>query len=164
MKTEFKQIPGFEEYTINKSGNFIYKNGQQISIFLHGPLKKRYAARIGKNIKYVHRLVALTFVKNNDPIFNKVVKHKDGNLLNNHYSNLFWGNMRDECRIKAIEQHKKRIDEKIKYNYSRTKKETEQKILKLYGKGIKINDIADILKLSKTTVKRILKNVYDEKQ
>jgi aspartyl-tRNA synthetase len=37
----------------------------------------------------IHRLVALHFVENNDPKKN-VVNHKDGNKLNNHYTNLEW--------------------------------------------------------------------------
>lgn len=38
--------------------------------------------------KYIHRLVAEHFVKNIDK--KEIVNHKDGNKLNNHFSNLEW--------------------------------------------------------------------------
>jgi len=41
----------------------------------------------------VHRLVATHFLKKNDESF--VVNHKDGNRLNNHYSNLEWVSQRE---------------------------------------------------------------------
>lgn len=38
----------------------------------------------------VHRLVAETFVENKYPDIRKHINHKDGNKLNNHFSNLEW--------------------------------------------------------------------------
>lgn len=42
---------------------------------------------VSKNL-YIHRLVAQHFIKNPDK--KPVVNHKDGDKLNNHYSNLEW--------------------------------------------------------------------------
>jgi hypothetical protein len=39
---------------------------------------------------YVHRLVALHFIPNNDPLHKTIVNHIDGNKLNNNVSNLEW--------------------------------------------------------------------------
>lgn len=38
----------------------------------------------------VHRLVAQYFVENSDPEHKIIVNHKDGNKMNNYYTNLEW--------------------------------------------------------------------------
>lgn len=43
----------------------------------------------------VSRLVAKYFVKNDDPEHKKVVKHINGNTLDNHASNLYWTSNRE---------------------------------------------------------------------
>ena len=43
---------------------------------------------------YVHRLVAIHFIKNHDPK-KTYVNHKDGNKLNNHVENLEWVSPRE---------------------------------------------------------------------
>lgn len=50
----------------------------------------------------VHRLVAEYFVSNPDPMQNTVVDHKDGNKLNNHYTNLEWVTPKENKR-RAVE-------------------------------------------------------------
>ncbi|TRX72232.1 HNH endonuclease [Carboxylicivirga sp. M1479] len=67
---------------------------------------------------YVHRLVAQAFVRNPKPVSNKMVFHIDHNTLNNHYSNLKWGNRQD-----AIERMRATRKEELKNpNYRGTSK------------------------------------------
>lgn len=48
-----------------------------------GPTNKKHTTQI-------HRLVAMHFVDNPDPENKNVVNHKDGNKMNNYYTNLEW--------------------------------------------------------------------------
>lgn len=66
-------------------------------VIFDGPtrIKKQYLSTGGRNFVvhkgrtvYVHKLVAVRFVKNPNEFKN--VKHLDGDVLNNHYKNLEW--------------------------------------------------------------------------
>ena len=90
-KSEMKEIPGFPGFLINQDGTEIvspYRNKLSASIqnqYLHVTLC------LDLKIKRtsVHRLVAITYL---GPATEEKpwVNHKDGNKLNNHYSNLEW--------------------------------------------------------------------------
>ena len=87
----FVQIKDYPNYFINE-------NGECKSNHVSKPIKPRTAGKGylcyqlrnqngGKN-KYIHRLVAETFIPNPDNL--PIVDHIDGNKKNNHVSNLRW--------------------------------------------------------------------------
>ena len=51
------------------------------------------------NNQFVHRLVALQFVQNENPETNNVVNHLDSNKLNNSISNLEWTTQSRNCKL-----------------------------------------------------------------
>lgn len=103
---EWRVIPDFENYEINNYGDIISyvkdkNNPKYLSPSLSGD--KRYLViSLYKNRKphifYIHRLVLLAF-KGPCP-FGLECRHKDGNRLNNHISNLIYGtheeNLKDD--------------------------------------------------------------------
>lgn len=48
--------------------------------------------------EFVHRLVAEVFVPNDDPVHKTDVNHRDGNKLNNDYTNLEWVTRSDNVK------------------------------------------------------------------
>src|SRR5271157_53474 len=87
----YKPIQGFEKYSIYNDGRIMGPKGNFINVWVGfgGYLYTTISnGRASKKTVYIHRLVAEFFVPNT---FNKPeVNHKDGNRLNNYYTNLEW--------------------------------------------------------------------------
>jgi hypothetical protein len=100
---QFRVIPCFTRYAVSCDGDVIEIASLQTlkvcdnlkrhgvtdsypSVYIYNPEKNSY-----KYI-YIHRLVALAWVKNhhNDFEMRPIVNHKDGNKKNYHYKNLEW--------------------------------------------------------------------------
>ena len=116
-----KEIKGFENlYTIDEYGNvYSIRNKKYLKKTLSR--KGYYQVHLRDTRKHsktchVHRLVAETFIPNDDPINKTTVDHINGDKTNNHISNLRWlsnsensslGNQNKDCSflykpIKAI--------------------------------------------------------------
>ena len=68
----------------------------------------------GKLVK-IHKLVALAFVKNSNPLVNVVINHIDTNKKNSNFSNLEWTTQKDNCNKFMVseyaEAYKKRVSD-----------------------------------------------------
>lgn len=98
MKEEWKDIIGYEDfYKISNTGKVFSKRQNRtikpqpnssgyLRVQLNGINTHKYV--------FIHRLVALHFVKNHDEEVNTVVNHLDCNYLNNNADNLEWTTMK----------------------------------------------------------------------
>ena len=104
---KYRIIPNFTSYAISKEGEIIKVNDQEkINIkkvsatypycYIYNPEKSKFAC------VYIHRLVALAWVKNNDYLIKCSVNHIDGNKENFYYRNLEWVSYLDN-NLHAIE-------------------------------------------------------------
>lgn len=92
----------------------------------------------------VHRLVALAFIPN--PNGYPIVCHKDNNPTNNKVENLYWGTQSDNMK-QMVADNRQRKSKVILY---------KQKVLELYNNGFSTSEIVEALRLSKTSVRRLI--------
>ena len=88
-----KEIPNYENYLIDEDGNVFSKYTDKylkIAKNDNGYLVVRMRKDKKASSKYIHKLVAETFIPN--PNNYPYVRHKDGNITNNNVSNLEWTN------------------------------------------------------------------------
>lgn len=85
-------------YDITEYGEVInLKTGKIIKPWIRSGYYNCRCGSKGKKFQ-VHREVALKYVVNPDPENKKEVNHKDGNKLNNHFSNLEWVSRSENMR------------------------------------------------------------------
>ena len=102
------KLPNNTQYVIFEDGTvFDIVNNKEVKptilkeiIYKHGKSKKAYKVVIINGTMFkVHRLVAENFIKYPfGDTKNLTVNHKDGNTLNNHYTNLAWNTLKENIR------------------------------------------------------------------
>ena len=96
-----KRIPGFEDYSVTSDGRvFSYKRKVKVEkaqIIKNGHCTVQFQKNGYPYIRSVAFLVANAFLPK--PEISKMIRHKDGNLMNNDVSNLEW--IENEQRIKG---------------------------------------------------------------
>ncbi len=167
-KVKLKGVP--EKVKVNEDGTVIKYQGKKRPIYLTKAAHRKkgyYMCRIaGKNF-YVHHIVAEAYVPNKRPIVYKMVIHKNADSLDNHYTNLMWGN--------ANELHKIRVKlgipgagvTKIDKKYRHTSKITYKQALKIakrLDKGELAKDICKEYGVSEMSISRIRKRYCKQKQ
>ena len=89
--SDFKKIEGYENYEVSKYGKVFntvtkkYVNGSKDN---HGYILVTLSNKNKPKTLVLHRLVARSFLEN--PNNKKIVKHRDGDNMNNAVSNLYW--------------------------------------------------------------------------
>ena len=147
-----KEIRGFENYFITKEGEVISKRTNKpifqwvdscgYKLIAMSKEGKRHYAR-------VHRLVALHFLAHEEE--KPFVNHKDGDKLNNHYSNL------EFCTNSYNTKHG--YDNNLYKSRSRCEIEVYDKNWNYINTYPSIRSLSDNLNINRKTVTSILKGV-----
>ena len=113
---QWKTIPGFSDYEISENGKIRskermkeFKNGRTMHFEekmktlrthpVNGFLMTDLIDDSGKRkTVYPHKAVAMAFLVNEKPRKQKIVMHMDGNVANNHLSNLKWSSFSESIR------------------------------------------------------------------
>lgn len=170
---EWKDVVGYEGYYMVSSCGEVKSVDREIKhggsgkkAIRKGSMKNKtensdgyYAVNLckyGKTKSFrLHRLVALSFLKN-DEVNKNEVNHIDGNRKNNHFSNLEWVTHGENVR------HSYKLGNKCskgeKNGMSKLKKEDINTIKDLSKKGMTGVEISKIYGVSSSSIYRILKN------
>lgn len=142
---DYKQ---FEGHTVKPDGTVISHSGwrgRKDNILIPTIDKYGYAkVRIGSARKryFVHRLVAYCYLPPCPDKYNQI-RHLDGNKLNNHYSNLAWGNAKENAEDRNIHgttsrgrRHSENIKSRIRGLYKTVEYNGESHTLEGWSKKV----------------------------
>lgn len=106
------KLKGFPKtFKVSENGSQIIYDEKPLRIHFIKPKRHRngyYVVHLKNKLLYVHRIVAEAFVVNSKPVAYKWVLHKNGNTLDNHFTNLMWGNSKI-----STENHKRLVKEGV---------------------------------------------------
>lgn len=139
----FKEITiGGLNYKISNFGTIIGKKGaikQRLND--DGYLRVTLGKDKNRTSYDVHRLVAIYFLNNDDPINKTEVNHKDCNRQNPRYDNLEWISHIDNVKYSSHKGHYSDSKKGFKNGRCTYNKEQIIKIRELYNNGYSIMDI-----------------------
>lgn len=149
-------IKGYEgKYKINESGIIINKKGHAMrtavsnSGYLRVCLEEKDSTnRINES---VHRLVAKTFIENDDPVNKNVVMHLDNDRLNNHISNLKWGTQSENMK-QAFDQNRKIPSSKFNKTINIYEVYNDSDSIKCMGRS----KVADLIQYEEISLKNMV--------
>jgi hypothetical protein len=138
-----KPIPNYPNYSVTEDGNvWSHKNNKWMKLNL-GKVGY-YTVALWHDLKYkkmyIHRLVAITYLENNNNL--ACVNHIDGDKLNNNITNLEWCSASDNNRH-AHKLGLNYISKSNRIEASRTAKEKFSKIVLDTQTGIFYNSARD---------------------
>lgn len=152
---EFFEVTGFTGYYISKCGQLLSTKYQTKIRSAHKNTFGYMTYRLFENGKATlcqqHRLLALTFIPN--PLNKEQVNHINGIKDDNRLDNLEWVSHQENTdHAKAIGLRRKTaINRKITF-------EKAQEVKEMCKDGMKLQDIADLVGLHKTSVHNITSN------
>ena len=175
---EWKPIPSFEEYKINKNGVIIStvryvhskKNEQSVPFYrekILTPHKSKggymcvgLGSKGNRKTVKIHRLVAMTFIPN--PHNLPEVNHKDGDKTNNNVENLEWCTP-SENQKHAIRNGLKPLSKKQLNLFMKNRKENSKTVKLTYPNGEtavfpSMQKCAEALNVDRSTVSKAISN------
>ena len=167
---ETKQVKGYEGlYEVNENGNVFSverivvsgKNEKCVRKFERKEKAQRrdkygyFRVSLSKEGKVkaisVHRLVAITFVEGDSKL---TVNHKDGNKLNNHYSNLEFISSSENVK----HAYRTGLTKSVGVN-SVLSKLSEKEVKEILKSDLTLQKLADKYNVHKSTIHRIKKGI-----
>lgn len=150
--SNFGQIRSLDRYVKEHNGKSQFRKGQIIKPRKNknGYLQLALNKDSNRKMKYVHIIIAETFIENKENL--KTVNHKDGNKLNNCVDNLEWVSYSENNKHSYKELKRSKATE------GATPKpvyiiDTQDKILKCYNS---ITDTSKEIGLSHTQINRYI--------